>query len=669
VPTATVHYPGSVESAPLQEDRAAREAGAVDEHAPPGRGAGRRAGAAIPGLRLPGLKPPNVTRLSGIRFAVPILVLSIAVVLWLVSLDRIHPRAMTDLGLITVLPATFFLALLLITVSFMVLVQRRLTSTPLLAAHVLALIAFLHATPAIVYGTLRYAWGWKHLGIVDYIVQHRGVSGAPGIEHLDVYHYWPSFFGLNALLSQLAGLDDMIDLARWAPVVNNVLFLGAVLFVFSALTSDRRVIWLGTWIFFIASWVGQDYFAPQAMALFLYLVALGAVLRWLRVPAEGGPPPAPPPPPASVPEAAALNPRLRAWWEARRRDERLPRRLALAFVISIIVVIASMHALTSGMIILALGVLVLARVCAVRSLPFVAAGIVLLWGAAYAHPYIVQQGSGVLETIRLPWLQAEQNLADVGQQSAGRQLVTTVSRMLVLAIGGLAAVGALRRYRAKRLDRAPVVLAAVPVLLLAGGDYGGEILFRIYLFSTPFLAFLAAYAFLPRSRAPSRSRWPVLASTAVCAGLLGAFVMVYYGKDHQYFFTPQEVAASKHLYRNAPANAYIVDGTANYPRLFEHYDRFNYFTLAPEPPESQREFLARPAAVLSDWLSDPRYSRSFLVITRSQRAEVNDEGIMPPHSLYRIEQSLLRSPRFRVWYRNRDAIIFTLRRERGGAPT
>jgi hypothetical protein len=49
-----------------------------------------------------------------------------------------------------------------------------------------------------------------------------------------------------------------------------------------------------------------------------------------------------------------------------------------------------------------------------------------------------------------------------------------------------------------------------------------------------------------------------------------------------------------------------------------------------------------------------------LTITRSQKAEVSDLGLMPPHSLRKIEDSLMRSSDFEIWYRNRDAVIFTL---------
>jgi hypothetical protein len=52
--------------------------------------------------------------------------------------------------------------------------------------------------------------------------------------------------------------------------------------ILRAATSDARVVWLGTWIFFISNWVGQDYFSPQALSYFIHLVILGIVLNWFR---------------------------------------------------------------------------------------------------------------------------------------------------------------------------------------------------------------------------------------------------------------------------------------------------------------------------------------------------------------------------------------------------
>jgi O-antigen/teichoic acid export membrane protein/aminoglycoside phosphotransferase len=562
--------------------------------------------------------------------------LSLAVGLWIFSLGRIDPREMTDFGLLSVLPVTFYAALAVLTLSFLGLlrsaVSRRLR-TPLLSGHVLALIAFLHATPAIVYGTLRYAWAWKHVGIVDYIARHGSVS--PGIDYLSVYHNWPGFFSLNALLAEVGGIGDTIQLAIWAPVLFNLADFCALFFVLSALTSDRRVVWLGSWLFFITNWVGQDYFSPQAFTFFLYLVVVGVVLRYLGRP------------------------------ERETDQDRRVRSLVVAFIVLTLVVIASSHALTSVMVTIALAALVLARTCTVRSLPLISAAIVALWGLLFAHDAIFNQGTSMLHTITFPWTQTESNLTPVGQLSDGQQLVAMVSRALVAAVVALAAIGALTQLRAKHLDRRVVLLAVTPLLLFAGGSYDGEILFRIYLFAVPFLAFLAAQALIAWSDR-SRSWLPAVGSTATCVGLLGAFLLPYYGKEHQNYFTPKEVAASKYLYSHAPPGALLVDGTTNYPRQFQDYERFKYVTVSDEPPDSQARVLADPARVLDGWMTDDDYNGGFVIITRSQKVDVSDMGVMPRGSLDRIERALLHSPRIRVVFRNRDAIIFAPASAQGG---
>src|SRR5204863_379717 len=124
-------------------------------------------------------------------------------------------------------------------------------------------------------------------------------------------------------------VTDLTGIASWAPVFFNLLDLAAAVFVFSALTRDRRVIWLGSWLFLIANWVGQDYFSPQAFAFFLYLVVIGCTLRWLG------------------PARTAGGVRSTGRFALTERDK---RALAVTFIVLALVVIASSHALTSGMV-------------------------------------------------------------------------------------------------------------------------------------------------------------------------------------------------------------------------------------------------------------------------------------------------------------------------------
>ena len=149
-------------------------------------------------------RPPRVATRAAAGVGTAVAGLGTAIGLWAMSLGQFDLGAMGDLGLVDVLPAAFVAALLVLTISFAALLYRRPLRPGLLLAHVGALIAFLHATPILLYDTLRYSWAWKHVGIVDYI-QRRGDVDRHSA-YLDVYHNWPGFFGLDSLLVELGGL-------------------------------------------------------------------------------------------------------------------------------------------------------------------------------------------------------------------------------------------------------------------------------------------------------------------------------------------------------------------------------------------------------------------------------------------------------------------------------
>ena len=65
--------------------------------------------------------------------------------------------------------------------------------------------------------------------------------------------------------------------------------------------------------------------------------------------------------------------------------------------------------------------------------------------------------------------------------------------------------------------------------------------------------------------------------------------------------------------------------------------------------------------MLSEWLSDPRYTDSYVLFTRSQEIEVDAHGPMPAGSLQFIESALRRSPQFQVALDTGDATVFVLR--------
>lgn len=597
---------------------------------------------------------------GGLNLLGSLLAVITAMWLWIESLQNVDLSRMTDLGLISVLPFSVYLALFILTLSFALLVHRRQAPIPLLLIHVVALIVMIHATPAILEGTLRYAWAWKHVGIVDYIQRHGSVN--PHIATLNVYHNWPGFFALTALLTQAAGLPGALSFANWGPVFFNLLDLGALLLVLPTGSLDRRLIWLSLWFFYLANWVGQDYFSPQAENYFLYLVIVGICLRWFRVTAN--------PAPATLKHWLTFDWLVRIYHDLvsyRAPDNPAAaslqpfQRIALMMVVILLfIVVASSHPLTPFMAISAVLALVIFQRCNARTLPILMVVVAGTWISFMAAAFM-QHGNiaGVIQSIGRLFDNIGANLIDLSLASPGQKLIAMMSRGLTAAVAVLALVGGIRRLRQGYWDLSFILLTIAPFPLIAGNSYGGEMLFRIYFFTLPFMTFFAAALLYP-SPASGTSGWTVALTMLLSITLLVGFCFAYYGKERMFYFSQNEVDAAQYLYNTAPNGSLIVDGTVNYPWAFKNYEEYTYLSLNEMSPTDLASLSQDPIGVLNRWMNDRSYSAAYLIITRSQKANVEMLGLLPPGLLDRIEQSLVHSAKFKLIYSNRDAKIFKL---------
>jgi hypothetical protein len=200
-------------------------------------------------------------------------------------------------------------------------------------------------------------------------------------------------------------------------------------------------------------------------------------------------------------------------------------------------------------------------------------------------------------------------------------------------------------------------LLIAPTLTLGATSYGGEAVFRVFLFALPFIAFLCAGLFFP---SVSTGKTPITALTfAVLAGLLAlGFLLANNGKDRQYRFTHEEVAAALWLYSRAGPETLLVEAARSYPSQFMNYENFIYLPISNESGAERAEILSDPARVLDRWFSDPRWQDGYVILTRSQQAYVEAMGVMPKGALDRLALDLLSSPDFLLVYANRDARIF-----------
>jgi len=606
----------------------------------------------------------NQEQTTGTRLRVPVAwrqalsaaPVALALLLWGLSFRRIDLSRISDFGLLPALPWTFYAALAVLTVSFVVALRDVRPPEPILALHLVTLILILHATPTIAYGTLRYSWAWKHIGIVDYIQRHGSVN--PDIQFLTAYHNWPGFFALSALYTQLSGFPSALSFASWAPVFFNLAFLGALIVLFGALTTDRRRVWLGAWFFFSASWIGQDYFSPQAFAYFLFLVLMTVCVTWFRAPE----------PPVIEAVRRFLPLERGAGWFVRtvsRADAdahwyagagRRERAAMVALIVLLVTVVASSHQLTPFMIVLGLGGLVLFQRISLRSLPVLVAVISIGWVQLFAVGFLRGNLYWVVESLGTLTTNASSTLINLSDTSYGQRTVAQVGRALTLGVWVLGALGFARLARRGCLDLTAAVLALAPFAILGMTAYGGEALFRVYFFALPFFALLATGLFYParqaagwRSAAVARG----LVSVALLCGLLGA----YYGKERQNYFSKDEVRAAQFLYRTATPGSLLVAGVNDYPWAFTHYENYTYLSLADLLPRDRRRAIADPAGTISLIARRGDVPCAYVVVTSSQKAAVDMTGVMPAGSLDLVLRRLSASPRYRVMWSHPSATV------------
>jgi hypothetical protein len=565
-------------------------------------------------------------------------IIAAAAALWIVSLPFIDLDALTDVGLISVLPPTFFAALALLTAGF----AWALTAPfrrGVLPAYVLALVVGLHAVVPVLYDVPKYSYVYKHIAVIEFIAQ-----AGTTYRNIDIYNNWPGFFAANASLSTALGVDPS-TYANLALPFFMVLHVLAVRFVARGLTSDARRVAVTMWVFVLGAWLAPTYLAPQSLAYVMALTVFGIVLRSL--PGRRS---------LYVPDSSLGG-----------APDGFSRPAAVAVVLAMAGAIVVSHQLTPFFLVI--GLLVLRR-----------AGL----GGSWWLPALVTLGTAVQVAVSYRYVADHQTLFsfDVFQNvqgaqdevptpgSAGHQLVAMVARSLSGLLLLLALLGWWRVGR-KLGETWVLVLALAPAGLLLVQGYGGEGIYRIYVFMSCWLAFLASglLARVPRGR--GRAAWSRYALAAGSFVAVIALVVSGFGLDRSDHIRPQEVAASRWFEAATPAgsiitflsNAYPSPATERYSQHFTGDGRWGGEVLA-DRRFAGRELTAQDIPAVADSLlgiADPGQP-VYLAIGPSQEAFASGYGQAPPGAVLRFGELLATDSRFRVVFRDQDAYILQVLR-------
>jgi hypothetical protein len=602
-----------------------------------------------------------------------------AVVLGWASVRGVGFAGITDLGLVSVLPAGYFVALAVLAAGFVAALRGR-ERPLLLGVQVLAAVLLLYGVTVLIEQVPRFNVVYRHAGVIDHLL--RGGPLDPGI---DAYFNWPGFFLFGEFLVELAGLEGVLPIASYAPMVVNLLILPALVVIARSAAGDWRTAWVGVWIFYLCNWVGQDYLAPQAYAFVLYVTLSVALLttlagrwkgpmgRWRRRAGAG---------------LRALGRRLGAAADPVEVSPARPTALQCAgVVLACTLLLAGMvpsHQLTPFAALLMVTALVLLRRTTARLLPLIAVVLIAGWLSFQAVEFL----SGNLQELLAEAFNLEGSLgANVGQRVSGsaEHLAIVYLRITVAgALWALATVGIVRMLRHGRAAPSHAVLALLPLALVPLQPYGGEVLLRAYLFALPFVAVLVAWALFP-GRGTSWSWRRSSALLLISCLLMGSFLFTRYGNERAALFTAREREAVTRLYQLADPGDMLVAGVSNTPWQDQQYNEFNYTIVnrlleaqanyaatrptppgtappnpgQPPPGETPTQLAQRIAEAIDDASGD---AQAYLIITRSQRSYDQMFGSRPWGSVLDLEQGAQQSPRYQVLYANPDATVFTLRK-------
>ncbi len=576
-----------------------------------------------------------------------------AFVLWIISLKIIDIRQMNDLGLVSILPPATIIALAIVTVSFCLNVWRAEKREYVLILHLVLLIFMLFGMTTLVEQAPRFSTVYRHAGYTDFILRTGSVD-----PYLDAYFNWPSFFIVSAFLTKVAGYNTILSYAVWAPVFFNLIYFGPLYMIFTSATDDRPTIWLSICFFYLANWIGQDYFSPQGLNFFLYLVIIAILLRWFKTPPTAqpryslqrwgrllGP---------CLPPAQWLLNWLSAPDERSSASQPRQRRALLAGIIVIFAFMVASHPLTPFFTLLSVAALVICRRVTQAWLPLLMGAMIAAWLCFMAQPYLAGHLAGMLADLgNLQGSIAANVTSRVTQGNPQHEFITTMCVVMTGLIWLLAGAGCLWRLRRGYRDASFVCLATVSFPLLLVQSYGGEMLLRIYLFTLPPMVFFAA-VLLTSAFSKGTVLLRMGAMIGISLALLGGSLFTHYGNERMDYVTYAELNGIRHLYSIAPRGSLLLAGWEGIPWEFENYEQYNQEPLDQVLPLNAVAN-ADVSSVVRFILSNPS-PRTYVIFTRTESATADSEGL-PRGTLGRLERALLASREFRLIYSNPDAQI------------
>ncbi|MGW6498072.1 hypothetical protein [Nonomuraea angiospora] len=589
-------------------------------------------------------------------------------------LRGVNPDNIDGLGLISALPTTAFIAILIMIVSFFVTVAQSTDRKFLLLFQIAAITFALHGAGALVATAPRFPTAYIHAGFVEFISR----TGESAIS-IDARMGWPGFFALFAFVTKAAGITDLTPILQWTPLVSNLLYLLPFVLILRQVVATTRARWFAALLFVLVQWIGQDYFSPQGFTFALYLAFIAILLRWFgRVEQRTKPIP-----PKGLRKLLGKLDAMTPGELANTGTYRADKLLMLMMLLALFVASVASHQITPFMM---LGVvtafLIFKRTSLTWGLPFFLGLLVLAWISYMTVGFWSSQIGAIFGGFGRILQNIGNSTGDRIEGSDPAHALVLQARLgILVVILSLAATGLFRRFRRGVFDRSALILLCVPVLALGLQSYGGEIGLRIYMFALPGACLLAAYAFFPNLPAdsadvreetvPLRKRNvrfnPQLTKKlsvvlAACFAVLFAFafLLARYGNEKFERVTTGEVAALHYVYQHDKPSAkvlYLVpktgpEVTPTLPWGEKDVELVNFGVQALVHKDPTQ--IADAVAALKE---QPR--NSYLIVSRGQVSYLQlNEGFSEDWGT-KFRATLDASPDLKRVFSNQDAALYT----------
>lgn len=573
--------------------------------------------------------------------AIHVCLATAAALLWIVSLPAITLSEISGWGLLPALPISWWLAALVV-VPFVIAVLQGNLGNWILWYYQSVLVAIFFATTSVAYEWPRYPWTFKHVGVVEHILATGQVDRT-----IDIYNNWPGFFVLAALFSKVLQINPL-TVAQWAEPFFAMVATVSVMYAVSALSEDRRVIWIAAVLFTLGNWIGSNYYSPQALATVLASLFLGFILRVFPVRNLDG----------ALRLRTVMVPLLRNRFvtAAMPSDSSLlptsrPVVMAVATVLWAALVVT--HQLTPVAVMFQLIVLA----CFVQIRPL---WLLVVWAVmeaawiALALPFLVERyalfQSGALFSLAWPGATRVPSLP-------GMRIVGFAAPLLVIGLPMVALASAAWRLAKGYLELVAVILAFAPFLILGVQTYGGEAIFRVYLYGLPWYGYLIALAAV-RTWDKGGLRRQIILVCTIALGVLA--VTASFGQELINRVQSEDVKASQWFETSTPAKSYAlaVTGpgfplllTADYPSHQRQADLADQERIDPGSLGSDR------ILALAVNTFESRGPGGYFVLTEKQYVYGKMYGLATSAQLAELINTVEKRPDFTVVYRSGDVII------------